>query len=1087
MNADDYQKVKEIFNSAVEIGPADRGAFLDGKCDGEKHIKAEVERLLRSYDSEYLEQPAVAMHAEEIAGSGLRSGQQIGRYTILKSIGKGGMGEVYLADDRKLARQVALKILPEDLAGDGERLRRFEHEAQAASALNHPNILTIFEFAEDGKTSFIATEYVHGLTLREKISRTGLSISESLEVAIQSAAALDAAHSCGIVHRDIKPENIMVRDDGIVKVLDFGLAKFVDRVIVEDDDLSSSPTRKQLTTPGVIMGTVRYMSPEQTRGQITDARSDVWSLGCVMYEMLAGRPPFSGESSADVIAEIVKTFPASLSDMVDDIPERFDEIVGKTLEKEPDERYQTAKDLLIDLKRLKRKLELETEMQRSNHPSRGKRAKALKPAATSKKKTPENSSIQYIRAGIKLHQGTTIAIIGVIAALLLTSAYLARKYWRIANPIETRLAYAAKIKLAAQALETSNLDLVRQYLDESKPRQGETDLRGFEWGYLARMHAERMAMQPMMIEHTQVNSVAFSPDSKTLATAGLERIIRVWDVATGQQKIALEGHPGWLTSVAFSPDGTKIASGAFDRTPKIWDVTTGRELLSLKAGGGDESGNIGFSTFSPDGKLVVGGEVDRIRFWNAETLAEVTNFLDVRDVKGPFAFSGDGKMLAARWGGPGVKVFTIGTGKASSFTPVDGGGITGLDLSRDGSLLVTGDTTGIARLWDVKKGVVIKAFTGHQDWILDVAFSPNGKTFATGGKDATIRIWSVETLAEVDVLRGHTSEISALAYSPDGQRIASAGRDQDRVRIWNVPSGAARGVLRSVVKNASPLNFSPDGKTLAAVGDEKTVSLWDVETERPRLPLAGHDDQIFAIEFAPDGQVLATTGKDKKLKVWDLARARAEISFDIGQTSGSVAFGPDGKRIATAHWFEIRPVSVWDRSTGGLVCEAESQDKGATTVSFSRDGSTIATSGGGDSVRVRDATTCKETYSFGDPAGEHYGLYAPSGRLLSFQILNNGRSAKLFDVTAGKEIASFSHEAELVAADVTTDESRLFTGDANGLIKVWDMVTGQELLTLINPGGKLDLGGVAVSNNGTILAAIGSDGSIKLWRSDALK
>ena len=271
------------------------------------------------------------------------------------------MGEVYLAQDTKLGRSVALKILPAELASDRTRMQRFTQEAQAASALNHPNIITIYEIEEKDSTHFIATEFIDGETLRQHTSHTRLTISESLDIAIQVAFALSAAHAGGIVHRDIKPENIMLRRDRLVKVLDFGLAKLTEPRLATVD--MGTPTKPTLATePGTVMGTLHYMSPEQARGLDTDARTDIWALGCVLYEMVTGHRPFTGATAADVLASIIKTTPAPLTRYCTDAPAKLEEIVGKALEKDKEERYQGVTDLLVDLRRLKKRLEFEAEL-----------------------------------------------------------------------------------------------------------------------------------------------------------------------------------------------------------------------------------------------------------------------------------------------------------------------------------------------------------------------------------------------------------------------------------------------------------------------------------------------------------------------------------------------------------------------------------------------------------------------------------------------------------------------------------------------------------------------------------------------------
>ncbi len=295
----------------------------------------------------------------------LSEGTHMGRYEIRSHIGAGGMGEVYLAWDAELQRFVALKVIATDVALDQQRMSRFVQEARAASGLNHPNIITIHEIGYADATRFIATEFIDGVTLRERMRGKRLEIGEALEVAMQVASALSAAHAAGIVHRDIKPENIMLRRDGYVKVLDFGLAKLTDKSSGTRAVNSQIETEAKVhTNPGVLMGTVLYMSPEQARGLEVDARTDIWSTGVVLYEMLTGQWPFEGETASDVIASILKTEPPRLTGLAPEIPDELERIVTKSLRKQRDERYQTASDLVLDLRRLKQRLEIEVEVER---------------------------------------------------------------------------------------------------------------------------------------------------------------------------------------------------------------------------------------------------------------------------------------------------------------------------------------------------------------------------------------------------------------------------------------------------------------------------------------------------------------------------------------------------------------------------------------------------------------------------------------------------------------------------------------------------------------------------------------------------
>lgn len=365
----------------------------------------------------------------------------ISRYRILEKLGAGGMGEVYLAEDTKLGRKVALKLLSEELTHNRDRLSRFDQEAYAASALNHPNILTIYEMGDEGGRHYIATEYIDGITLRKRLGGQPMDLTEILDIAIQITGALEEAHAAGIIHRDIKPENVMIRKNGHVKVLDFGLAKLLDRSTEGDQADTEAVTRAFVQTDaGVVMGTSLYMSPEQARGKGVDARSDIWSLGVILYEMAAGRAPFMGETKTDVIVAIAKSEPSPLARFAPGLPPEFEWVVMKGLRKSADERYQTIKELESDLKKLKQKVVFQTELERSMGPERLSSITTLGdndvphhsshlsfqtslPSTMHSTSTVQSaaqtraSSVEYILEGIKRHKLRT-AVVAVTLALL---------------------------------------------------------------------------------------------------------------------------------------------------------------------------------------------------------------------------------------------------------------------------------------------------------------------------------------------------------------------------------------------------------------------------------------------------------------------------------------------------------------------------------------------------------------------------------------------------------------------------------------------------------------------------------------------
>jgi len=391
---------------------------------------------------------------------------QLGPYEVISPLGSGGMGEVYLALDTRLHRKVALKILPVDFSSDRNRMIRFNHEAMAAAALNHPNIAHIYEIGAAEGVHFIAMEYIDGHTLRFQMNE-GMNLPQILETASQTATALVAAHQAGIIHRDIKPENIMVRRDGYIKLLDFGLAKLSETETTTDPN---APTKAMInTTPGTVVGTTNYMSPEQVKGNQLDVRTDLWSLGVVLYEMVTGHVPFPGETSAESISLILQRQPAPLTRFVNEVPSELERIVTRALTKNREERYQTAKDILIDLRNLKRKLEVEAEIERTSAPKLPQFAATVSsqtaPQTASSSGAPNvspraaSSSTEYIVSRIKQHK-----LVATIVVVLLVVAIVGLSFYLHARETEFRIESIAILPFINQ-----NNDPNTEYLSDGIP------------------------------------------------------------------------------------------------------------------------------------------------------------------------------------------------------------------------------------------------------------------------------------------------------------------------------------------------------------------------------------------------------------------------------------------------------------------------------------------------------------------------------------------------------------------------------------------------------------------------------------------
>ena len=432
MKPERWQQIERLYHAALERKPAERAAFLREACAGEDAVRSEIESLLgyQEQAAQFIEAPALELAAKKMAVDQVNSmvGRQLGSYKILSQLGAGGMGEVYLAEDSRLNRKVAIKFILARSTADEQAQKRLIREAQAAARLDHPNICAIHEVGQQDNISFIAMQYVEGETLAARIHGKPLPLVDALDIAIQVADALSAAHSHGIIHRDIKPDNIIINTRGQVKVLDFGLAK-----VIEQDLLKSAiETEILLSAPGMIMGTPAYMSPEQVRGETLDARSDIFSFAAVVYEMVSRVRPFAAEGAANTISAVLTHDPEPLARYSRGVPAEMERIVSKALRKNREERYQSARDLLIDLKSLRDQLAFEAKLERTASPESINRASgatgATAPPSPAQTDNPPavktQSSAEYIVGEITRYKLAAIAVALVVTAAAVSYFYL---------------------------------------------------------------------------------------------------------------------------------------------------------------------------------------------------------------------------------------------------------------------------------------------------------------------------------------------------------------------------------------------------------------------------------------------------------------------------------------------------------------------------------------------------------------------------------------------------------------------------------------------------------------------------------------
>src|SRR5215213_2148732 len=561
-----WQRVKEVFEGALERHGDERSAFLDRACDGDSDVREEVESLLRSYEvaGSFMEAPAVAQAADDFATEQkLSPGQRVEHYQIVNLIGEGGMGEVYLATDTILGRRVALKVLPAFVSKDPERLRRFTQEARAASRLSHPNVCVVHEIGEtDDGRPFIAMEYVEVMTLRQRIRNQAMKLGDVLDIAIQVAEGLIAAHEAGIVHRDIKPENIIIRPEGYIKIVDFGLAKLTERH--KSATTTTMPTLLFHSTPGVVIGTAAYMSPEQARGVAVDERTDIWGLGVVLYEIASGRDPFTGETPTDVVVAIVERDQPPISQHVEGAPPELERIVKKALRKDRNERYQIVKEMAIDLRSLRRELEMNSMLERSIMPATASVDYAR--ASVGRDRKVETDELKQARTTIykPARNRTWIGLAALAAIVLALAGY---GFYKMKARPETKLRVPFE-RVEVTKLTTNGNALMGAISPDGKYVAYVTGGSGKESLWLRQVDINRNA-QLIAPREGRYLGVAFSPDGNYVYfgyaesarnDAGQIYRLPVLGIGAAAMKIELqEGLP------SLSHDRKRLAFIRFDR------------------------------------------------------------------------------------------------------------------------------------------------------------------------------------------------------------------------------------------------------------------------------------------------------------------------------------------------------------------------------------------------------------------------------------------------------------------------------------------------------------------------------------------
>jgi WD40 repeat protein len=1048
------EKLKDLL--ADELSPAEQDT-LARHVDGCASCQAKLDRLTRTPDRkawQRVEQTPLSSEAEEgvvrrlkekrpssapadverpaRAARGDADWPAVPGYQILGELGRGGMGVVYRAQQLALPRTVALKMIRTGTHAGPRDLARFRAEAAVIARLQHPHIVQIYDVGEAEGRPFLVLEFMAGGSLAQHLNGSPQPVRAAAEMVETLARAVQAAHAIGVVHRDLKPANILLAADRAPKITDFGLAKCLD----SDSDASG---HRGPTVTGELLGTPHYMAPEQaaTPRQPVGPFADVYALGAILYELLTGRPPFTGDTPLATVLQVLHTEPVSVTRLQPNVPRDLETICLQCLRKEPRRRYASALELADDLHRF-----LAGEPVRAQPVGLGERAwkwarrrpavaglsaavvlviaaalglltwqwrwaegEAVRARRAEGDAEARRRQAEAVEAHLALHQGQALCEGGDVGAGVL---WLARALDRAVRsgtaeldwPVRVNLAdWAGQICPASSRLENPGaiLGLAFGPADRTLLAAGK-DGRVHCWDLAARREAHPALVHPRFGRQPWVSYVQFSPDGRTIATAGLGTVV-VWDASTYQPDgVPLPHRPGMLWGMAFFPDGRRLATCSDDGSARVWDLPTRRVVLGPLW---HAKGNPGYFTLavSPDGQtLVTAGSDNRAIRWDLGTGKPVGLPLQHDSSVLKALFTPDGTRLLTSTRAGTLHAWDLRTGRATDL-PRQGTEINGLALAPDGRRFATATDFGVVRLWDTDSlrpaGPVYRYLPG----VSAVAFSRDGRRLALGMLDGGVQVVDLPPSREAAPPASVGAEVCSLQYAPGGDRLmagtregvrwveAANGRPLDgrlknpgdydvecaalspdgrslamgrwvgkagfwrgRVQWWDPAVGTRLGETPDQPEAVRIVVYSPDGRRLFACGNrpgqEQGGALWDVATGRRLRPLLGSLGPLVVRQatFDPGGRVLLLACSDGKARIWD-TEADVEVDSDrpLVHTAAvtACAFDPEGRRVLTG--CQDGTARLWDVEARRLLVEPLRHDAEVSAVAFSPDGRTLLT------------------------------------------------------------------------------------------------------------------------------------------------
>jgi WD40 repeat protein/predicted Ser/Thr protein kinase len=957
-------------------------------------------------------------------------------YVLSDKIGRGGSGTVYKAWQLSLQRFVAIKLVDPGSAVDSER---FEREARMAARLDHPHIVPIHQIGEFEGRHFLAMRLIDG----ESLDRVRVSPRQAVTLMCQAINAMDYAHQRGVVHRDLKPQNLILERGGEhVWVTDFGLARSLTRGAT-------------VTAMGNVVGTPAYMPPEQARGRRCDERSDVYSLGATLYELLTGRAPFEGEDLLALMTRVFTTDPAPLRSHDPNLAPALEVIVSKAMAKEPRQRYQSARELEADLRR-----HLASEPIMARPPTVARR------------------TLTWVRRHPLASAAVAFACTLVTAQMVSGVMHTRRLQRQLA---ETMVAEANALGAAGQ-WESAR---VRYHDAEAAfARLGETNA-GPGLGLLDAQRHAPPALLTMKAHLGPVCSVAFLPDGKRALSAGEDGSVRIWDVTLGRTTRVFEGPPSPLASLALSADGRRAVSGGPDGTIVWWDVEAGRRLRAIPSG----KGAVLRVAISPDGSRALSRTENDVQLWELATGQRLREITGVPRRVATLAFSPDGRyaLTARKKEDKGeildsrASLWELATGREVQSLGPFFSDLKAVAFSPDGRHLLTGGQDRELSLWDLESGRRLLALDGHHHILMGVAFSPQNRALVSGAQDQTVRLWNADDGKLLRTLEtGH--EVLAMGLSPDGKALLTGG-DDGSIKLWDLTVGGEARLFTGHENSALTAVFTPDDRLALSGGLDRRLRLWDVATGQEIVSL-DTSRAVLALAISPSGKLVATGSSAHTVRLWALPSGRQVRELQgSGGSIHSLSFSPDNRLLIAGS--ERGGFIVWEAETGKLV-RAWNHPGDARGAVIGPSGKIVLTASGEASARLWDLNTGRPIGELRSGPTEHVNAVAISanGRLAATG--SNARAIRLWELPSGRPLRNLTgHTSDVRILRFSPGGELLFSTSRDGTMRVWDTATGQGLHAFswlpnsvrafaLSPDGRLALGG-------------NDDGALALWDFDLVR